>query len=468
LSDAELIDTVVGFERVAAWAGARQAALLAEFARRRPDDYSQPTRSDVPSACSEFASDEVGLALRLSRTTAANRLVMAQALVTDLPGTLAAWEAGQLDVLKVRAITETSYLLTSEQITALEARVLPRAGLQTLGQLRAGLARVVLAIDPDGAQARHRERRNDRRVVVSPDGEGMASLWALLSAPDATAAYQRLCHLARGLGADDPRGMDARRADLLVDLLTGRRCAGTGDCPDDCDGDCHDTPADAGVIVGTTDAEPAAGDPAPSPVAAHCCGATHAGAAAGPSKPLVSVIVPITMLLGLDEQPGELVGYGPIPAPLAREIAAEGTWRRLLTDPASGTLLDHGRTTYTPPVGLADFVRARDVYCRFPPCQQRAATADLDHTIPYESGGGSTSEHNLYACCRHHHRLKTHAPGWNVEQRSDGRVTFTTATGHSYTSWPHGYRADPDPSPDPSGTRAGAGHDPPDPDPPPF
>ena len=49
----------------------------------------------------------------------------------------------------------------------------------------------------------------------------MASLWAMLSAPDATSAYQWLTRLARGLGADDPRGMDARRADLLADLLTG-------------------------------------------------------------------------------------------------------------------------------------------------------------------------------------------------------------------------------------------------------
>jgi Domain of unknown function (DUF222) len=371
LSDAELIDTVVGFERVTAWAGARQAALLAEFARRRSADYSQPTRSDSPSRGSEFAPDEVGVALRLSRTTATGRLVMAQVLVADLPGTLAAWEAGTLDVLKVRAITETSYLLTSEQGAALEARVLPRAGQQTLSQRRAALARAVLAIDPDGAEARYRERRKDRRVVVSPDEEGMASLWALLSAPDATAAYQRLCELARGLGADDSRGMDARRADLLVELLTGRRCATTGDWPTDCDRDDHNAPTsttfpDTGATVGATDAECAGDDPAPGPAAGsgvqtsttegtctesgardtspagatdqdpadrggHCCGTTHGGVGLG--KPLVSVIVPITMLLGLDEQPGELVGYGPIPASLAREIAAEGTWRRLLTDP---------------------------------------------------------------------------------------------------------------------------------------
>ncbi|MGH3940627.1 MAG: DUF222 domain-containing protein [Pseudonocardiaceae bacterium] len=106
LSDADLIEGIVAFDRVVSWAGARQAGLLAEFASRRPENYSQPTRSDVPVACGNYASDEVGLALRLSRSAALGRLMMAQTLVEDLPGTLAAWEAGTLDVLKVRAITE--------------------------------------------------------------------------------------------------------------------------------------------------------------------------------------------------------------------------------------------------------------------------------------------------------------------------------------------------------------------------
>ncbi len=44
----------------------------------------------------------------------------------------------------------------------------------------------------------------------------------------------------------------------------------------------------------------------------------------------------------------------PITAGMAREIAATATWRRLLFDPESGALLEHGRTTYTPPVALAD------------------------------------------------------------------------------------------------------------------
>jgi hypothetical protein len=103
LSDAELIDAVTGFERLASWVSARQAMLLAEFTRRRPEEDSFIAGREAPSPLSEFAADEVGLALRLSRTAAAGRLAVAQAVVADLPGTLAAWEAGVIDTPKVRA-----------------------------------------------------------------------------------------------------------------------------------------------------------------------------------------------------------------------------------------------------------------------------------------------------------------------------------------------------------------------------
>jgi hypothetical protein len=456
LSDADLIDTITGFERITSWAGARQAQLLAEFARRRCADYSPPDRSETPARIGGYAPDEVALALRWSRIAATGRLVMAQALARSLPGTLAAWQSGRLDARKAAAITETSYLLPPEQHGALEERVLPRAGAQTLAQLRAALARAVLALDPEGAAARHAQRRTERRVVLSAEEDGMASLWALLSAPDATAAYQRLGELARGLGAEDSRSMDARRADLLVDLLTGRRCATTAQLPTTV-GTGRPGPASPE----TTSPETTSPDPTgPAEAARHSC------VPRPPGKPQVSVIVPITMLLGLDEQPGELAGYGPIPAPLAREIAAQGTWRRLLTDPVSGVLLDHGRTTYAPPAGLADFVRARDLCCRHSGCRHRATTADLDHTIPYPEG--ATSEHNLHARCRHHHLVKTFGAGWRVEQHPDGTITVTTPTGHSYSSQPHDYRPDPHPPPASPVPGTTSGPEPPEDDEPPF
>ncbi|OFT37605.1 HNH endonuclease, partial [Actinomyces sp. HMSC08A09] len=55
-----------------------------------------------------------------------------------------------------------------------------------------------------------------------------------------------------------------------------------------------------------------------------------------------------------------------VPALTAWALAAGGTWRRLVTDPASGVVIDVGRTRYRPPAGLADLVRARDRACVFP------------------------------------------------------------------------------------------------------
>ena len=189
-----------------------------------------------------------------------------------------------------------------------------------------------------------------------------------------------------------------------------------------------------------------------------------------PGKPLIQVVVPYSTLIGADDQPAELVGVGPIPASLARETAADGIWRRLITDPLSGTLLDHGRTTYHPPAALADHVKARDVHCRFVGCRRRAADAELDHVTAW-SDGGTTSEPNLAAYCTHHHRLKHHA-GWRVDAHPDGRLTWTTPTGHRHTTAPHDYR--PDPMPEPHHRELDAEHgqprhpDDPDPDPPPF
>jgi hypothetical protein len=226
----------------------------------------------------------------------------------------------------------------------------------------------------------------------------MAGLTATLPAPQATAIYDRLDAIARNADPTDERGMDARRADAMADLLL----------------------------------------------------ATQPGQVTDPLA-RVHVTVPASTLLGAAEEPGDLAGYGPIPADLARQTAASGTWRRLLTDPVTGALLDYGRTTYRPPADLADFTRARDLTCRFPGCRQPAAKCDLDHTVRYPEG--PTAPTNLGALCRHHHRLK-HESDWNLTQYEDGVFRWTSPTGREYTTTPE----PPEPPPPP----------PPDEDPPPF
>jgi hypothetical protein len=127
--------------------------------------------------------------------------------------------------------------------------------------------------------------------------------------------------------------------------------------------------------------------------------------------------------LRLADNPAHLDGYGPIPPELARQLAADADWRRLLIDPISGHLLDYGRTTYRPPKALADFVSARDQTCRFPHCTRPAMRCDLDHARSWQCAG-STCSANLGALCRRHHRAKTHGD-WVLHSQPDGSATWT-------------------------------------------
>ncbi|RZT85360.1 uncharacterized protein DUF222 [Pseudonocardia sediminis] len=153
--------------------------------------------------------------------------------------------------------------------------------------------------------------------------------------------------------------------------------------------------------------------------------------------PLIHVVVGLdTLLLGSDG-PAELVGHGPIDADAARALAADGLWKRLITDPLSGTLLDLGRTTYTPSAGLRDHVLARDQICRGPHCGRRIR--DLDHHQEWTAQHGPTAEHNLYGYCQHHHQLKD-APGWQVIAHPDRSLTWISPTGRRHTTEPCDYR----------------------------
>ena len=126
-----------------------------------------------------------------------------------------------------------------------------------------------------------------------------------------------------------------------------------------------------------------------------------------------------------------------VPAMTAWALAAGGTWRRLVTDPASGTVLDVGRTRYQPPVGLADLVRARDRACVFPTCQTPASRCDIDHLNAW-SQGGTTSLDNLVVLCEAHHRLK-HTPGWALtKDQTTGTLSWHTPDKTVYQRHPDG------------------------------
>ena len=126
-----------------------------------------------------------------------------------------------------------------------------------------------------------------------------------------------------------------------------------------------------------------------------------------------------------------------VPALTAWALAAGGTWRRLVTDPASGTVVDVGRARYRPPAGLADLVRARDRACVFPTCQTPAERCDIDHLTAW-SQGGNTSLDNLTTLCQAHHRLK-HTPGWTLTRdQATGTLSWHTPDKTIYQRHPDG------------------------------
>jgi Domain of unknown function (DUF222) len=434
----ESLERIGGWERVIAWAQAGQLREIASFM------HSAQARNAALGASTSQAHDsavaEVGLMLRVSARTAAARVGDAWSLCTRLPGTLAALQQGRITLAKARILDAETANLSQEHTTQVEQQVLTKAQQQTPGQLRTATRRAVLTTDPAAAQQRAERARRERGVRMWPEPDGMATLSAYLPAEDAVGVFAVLDEHARQAGGTgDERTVEARRGDALVDLVlgpTGSCSAGTGAArgraaaqpsgQQDATG-----PTDENTSESTRESAPAAGTPGPA--GCRCgCGRCRRGGGVD-----VRVTVPLTALLGANDLPGEIAGYGPIPAAVARDLAAGGTWRRILTDPTSGRPLDYGTTRYRPPEHLAELVITRDQTCQFPGCWVPAHRCDIDHNIPHDpaNGTGPTSETNLGPKCRRHHQVKQ-TPGWSVTQHSGGSTTWATPSGHLYHSQP--------------------------------
>ncbi|MCW2538698.1 MAG: endonuclease [Frankiales bacterium] len=346
LSADAAVEMAVLTQRLINWATASQHRALA---RVDAEDASD----------ARWYEDVIGCSLRIPARAAQRRIATAKTLTNDLPRTLEALSSGAISGSHADAIVEIAWTLPdAEQVSLVEDAALSRAEEQTVPALRRSLRRAALAANPVTAQQRHTRARADRSVKHIPVEDGMSELRAYLPAEDATTLFTRLDAATRLLPADDSRTRDQQRADLFVDAIL------------------------SGLPL---DALP-----------------THNGRA-----PSVQVVVAASTLLGLDDEPGFLAGYGPVTAGVARIIAADssGTWRRLLVDPDCGALLDCGRSTYRPPQNLADFVGIRDAVCSFPGCSAPVYRCDIDHQTPYPDG--FTNRSNLGLLCRRHHQGKT-------------------------------------------------------------
>jgi hypothetical protein len=377
------------------------------------------------------------LGLRRTKTAAHDRSAFVRALTSHLPATLAALQAGVLTPAHAFVLYEELRELPAALAAAVEAEVLAGSVEEwTTRDLGEQVRRAIIRADASAAAERERTARTKRRVWMRELPDAQAMLGLVGPAAEIIRIYNSAHAWARA-------ALDAGRADRptastdLADSLAGAAAVCTDRmAPTTLDRAMYDVIRDR--LLGDA--------PVPAPVE-------------------IGVLATLPMLLGLTEDPAFLTGYGPIPAPVARALAAEdgARWRRLLTDPDTGALLDRGARTYRPSAALRAFLIARDGTCRTPGCSTAAARCDLDHRAPWPHG--PTTRDNLEARCRRHHGLKT-AKIWTVVAESDGTSTIVTAAGHRYSTRPVDYRIGDPPQPErqATGMPPPAAHD----DAPPF
>lgn len=348
--------------------------------------------------------EEIAAALRVAPATAQMKIDSARMLANHLPLTADALATGEISPGHATVIareTERAVRagLSLDSIRQIEERALSHAEMHTPGQVANKVKALIAKISPTEFEEAVEAAIEQRKVEFYPESDGMATVIALLPAADALALRNALDAMAQmSLKRDRERAGDA--SENLSTHLPPREFARTMD----------NRRADA-------------------------LGEIAAKALADLSdfykpqrKPItVNITMDLPTAMGLADNPAMLSDYGPIPASVARALAADGKWRRFVVDPVSGSLLDYGRETYEPPQVLRDFLMARDRICRFPGCRRPGHLTDIDHSQSWESGG-ATSAANLGLLCRRHHRMKTHG-GWKLESHSDGSCTWTSPNG---------------------------------------
>ncbi|GAC1458682.1 MAG: HNH endonuclease signature motif containing protein [Pseudarthrobacter sp.] len=335
---------------------------------------------------------EVACALIVSERTGSGLLSEAHRLLSALPLTLAALQAGTISWQHARIMTDETLNLDHAGAAALEAHFLDPtapnpargpAGELTPGRFRAKARSWRERHHPDSIEKRHTRSAADRRLEYTPDRDGMAWLSAYLPADTAARIWERTTTAARAMqGPTECRTLTQLRADNAAAWLLGGKA-----------------------------------DLIPSP------------------KAQVLVTVPVFALMGLTDEPAMLDGYGPIPASMARDLVANGadSFHRVLIDPRDGAPLEIGRTSYRLTKAMRQWLRLRDGKCPFPGCSNNSLDNEADHLLAWAKGG-TTGVANLGQPCPKHHRLRHTSPWQPTPATKNEPPGWISPTGRHYKS----------------------------------
>ncbi len=385
LGEAELREVVERCERLKSAAAAAQARASALWAARR---HAAEAASGVPVAKrGRGLAAEVALARRDAPVKGGTHLGVARALVEEMPHTLAALQCGALSEWRATLIVRESACLSVEHRGELDAELCAEVSrLEGWGNARveAEAKKIAARLDVGAVVDRLGKADKDRCVTIRPAPDTMTYVTVLLPVKHGVAVYAALKHAADT--TFDDRGRGQIMADTLVERVTGQR-------------------TDQATSVA------------------------------------LNLVMADTTLVGDDDAPAWLDGFGPVPAGFARHLvtdavcddAAKATLRRLYRHPRSGELVAMESRSRLFPKALARFIGIRDQRCRTPYCD--APIRHCDHARPHRHRGATSTLNGLGNCAACNYTKE--APGWTVTTSDhDGQHTaqYRTPTGATYRS----------------------------------
>jgi len=394
MSDWDLVEVMGEATRDESTAIAQRLAAVAELYGRRSGALADCAWWCV-DACDAVAA-EVAAVQNISHARAVGQVQFACALWHRLPAVARVFVSGVIDFRLVSTIVSRTDNVDDAVMPELDAAIARHClkWMKLSGpKLRDRVDLWVTKFDPAGVRVPP-EVTDNRHVDINPGAAGTAVLTGHLRAADGAAFDARLEALAATVCPNDPRSTAQRRADACGVLGRGEATLACRCGSDQC------------------------------PVAAE---RKAVGAV------VIHVLAEQATVEGTSNTPGYLPGFGILPAESVREIATSATLKAL------NVPVGQSESGYRPSAATREFIRWRDLTCRWPGCDRPVDKCDIDHTLAWPVGPTHPSNLKLY--CSTHHLIKTFytgAGGWVDQQLPDGTVILTGPTGHTYSTEAHG------------------------------
>lgn len=428
LDEAALIAAIGQAARDEAQAGARKLAAIAELVALTVT-YDAERDNWVYDSWCETAS-RLGAVLSTGQRRASGQMRIAIALREVLPTVAALYCGGLLSSQLVAQIAWRTRLVEDGQARALIDAALAQQAVKwgPLSEARADSAidAVIDRYDPDAvSRAKDDVKARDVRIGAHEDPDAIVTIWGQLMAGDAAVLQATIAAMVKGVCENDPRTAGERRSDAAGAFIQGNdhlpcRCGSPG---------CTATGVSKSRVVISVTADAAAIDAARELIATEDRDQQAGNRERGETEASAVAVAVKDPVCNKDSGLALLPGVKVLPIVALAEAIRGGAAIKDLWLPGT-----EPETHYRPSAKLAAFVRARDMFCRFPGCGVPAERCDIDHVVPWPYG--PTHASNLNCKCRTHHLAKTFGDGWRDVQFPDGTVVWTTPSGQSYTTTP--------------------------------